>query len=70
MRERPLYDRVIELCVEKNEDAGTCFWLYDVTNADQPVLLNFTVQGPFDTALELAQWAWRSIARELPPARL
>lgn len=26
-------------------------------------------QGPFDTALEVAQWAWRALAREVPPAR-
>jgi hypothetical protein len=25
-------------------------------------------QGPFDTALEVAQWAWRVMARLVPPA--
>jgi hypothetical protein len=25
-------------------------------------------QGPFDTALEVAQWAWRTMAKELPPS--
>lgn len=26
-------------------------------------------QGPFDTAVDVAQWAWRAIAREVPPSR-
>lgn len=26
-------------------------------------------QGPFDTALEVAQWAWKALAVRVPPAR-
>jgi hypothetical protein len=25
-------------------------------------------QGPFDTALEVSQWAWRAISRLVPPS--
>lgn len=25
-------------------------------------------QGPFDTALEVAQWAWKAIARHVEPS--
>lgn len=32
------------------------------------VLGDFT-QGPFDTSLEVAQWAWRTISKRLPPSR-
>lgn len=49
-------------------DGVTVYRLIGHDDTGQLVFLGSTEQGPFDTALEIAQWAWRTIAREVPPA--
>lgn len=48
-------------------EGGTHYWLTQVEDSGQMRFLGSMDQGPFDTALEAAQWAWKIIAREVPP---
>lgn len=50
-----------------DSEACTHYWLTAVEDSGQVRFLGSMDQGPFDTALEAAQWAWRVIAREVPP---
>lgn len=53
------------------EDPGDGRWfqMYGVhQESGQLFLISTFHQGPFDTALDVAQWAWKAIAREVPPA--
>jgi len=44
------------------------FTLWGTTTDDQLFWIADFHQGPFDTSLEVAQWAWRNIARLVPPS--
>jgi hypothetical protein len=44
---------------------------YTLATADecgQVIIIEQFEQGPFDTSLEVAQWVWRVLARQLPPS--
>ena len=43
--------------------------LYGIEDDGQVVFVDSYEQGPFDTSLEVAQWAWRALAKQLPPSR-
>ena len=59
---------VLELQWERGLDEITTYYLYEVEPSGQRSLVSYMDQGPFDTALEVAQWAWRAISRVVPPA--
>lgn len=49
------------------EDGGEhCFVLTGELDDGQMTILGTFNQGPFDTRLEVAQWAWRLMAKHLP----
>jgi hypothetical protein len=52
------------------DDYGTRrYTVYGGQQDGQTVLLGAFDQGPFDTSLEVAQWVWRLLAKQLPPSR-
>lgn len=59
---------LLELHWETQLDGTVTYQLYEVESTGQRALISVAAQGPFDTALEIAQWAWRAIARRVPPA--
>lgn len=44
------------------------YQVWSVASDDQLAWVGEFDQGPFDTALEVAQWLWRTIAKVVPPA--
>jgi len=42
--------------------------LYERFENGQLALVDSMEQGPFDTALDVAQWAWRNLSRRVPPS--
>jgi hypothetical protein len=58
----------LELVWETDPAGTTWYQLYGRTDEGQLYLISTFDQGPFDTALDVAQWAWRAVAREVPPA--
>lgn len=60
----------IDSAVLRWESDGYCvsYSLWGVHRDGQTMMLGGFDQGPFDTALEVAQWAWRMISRVVPPA--
>lgn len=65
---RPLEQGVIELHWG-SYDGITSYGLYERLEDGQLRFLEATEAGPFDTSVEIAQWAVRVIARRVPPAR-
>jgi hypothetical protein len=57
-----------EVVWEKDLNGTVWYQMYLREPSGQLALLSTFDQGPFDTALDVAQWAWRVIAREVPPA--
>ena len=51
-----------------DEDKITRYAVWALTEDDQLRWVADFEQGPFDTALDVAQWAWRAIAREVQPS--
>jgi hypothetical protein len=51
-----------------NADKVRQYTLWSVDESHQIGWVADFEQGPFDTALDVAQWAWRAIAREVPPS--
>lgn len=50
------------------ENKVVCYSLWSLDENDQLAWCADYEQGPFDTALDVAQWAWRAIARQVPAA--
>lgn len=46
----------------------TIYQLYFRTTLGQLRFIDAFEQGPFDTCVDVAQWAWRSIARQVRPS--
>lgn len=56
---------VITLTWQANEHHTRTYLLVGMHNDGQTKILGDLEQGPFDTDLEAAQWAWRVITRTL-----
>lgn len=60
---------VITLGWETDPQGVVTYMLTAIESDGQLRHISSYEQGPFDTALEVARWAWRTITREVPPAR-
>jgi hypothetical protein len=60
---------VLELQWETDPNGVTCYGLYERGEHGQLAFIDAMQQGPFDTALEVSQWAWRAISKRVPPSR-
>lgn len=63
-----LHSGVLELHWQQDLRGRHTYQLYSRLTTGQMALLGTFDQGPFDTALDIAQWAMRLISREVPPA--
>jgi hypothetical protein len=61
-------DGIVELQWHTDTRGVVLYALYWRNGDGQLVLESTMEQGPFDTGLEVAQWAWRAIARLVPPS--
>lgn len=59
----------LELHWETDDNGTTSYGLYQRGAVGQLVFVDAMQQGPFDTALDVAQWAWKAIAKRVPPSR-
>ena len=68
----PTPARICEFRLLWGERSGgnIVYTLWTLDDNDQLAWAGDFEQGPFDTALEVAQWAWRTMARQLPPSRV
>jgi hypothetical protein len=60
-------DGVVQLTWETDGAGRVVYRVFTIEPTGQLAFLGSFDRGPFDTALEVAQWAWRLIAREVPP---
>lgn len=58
----------ITLSWEATARGDTLYTLVAIEPTGQLRLLGTFEQGPFDTALEVAQWAWKLLAKEVRPS--
>lgn len=58
----------LRLTWSKTDHDPVVYALWALDTDGQTSWVGDFAQGPFDTALDVAQWAWRSIARVVPPA--
>lgn len=55
---------ILELHWSTDELGNCCYALYTRGSLGQLALVDTFEQGPFDTSVQVAQWAWRAIARQ------
>jgi hypothetical protein len=51
-----------------SDNGITCYELYERNGSGQMTFVEGFEQGPFDTALEVSQWAWKRIAERVRPS--
>ena len=68
MRHEPPTTCELRLTWIGSRNSSTFYSLWALDTADQLRWVADFEQGPFDTALDVAQWAWRAIAREVTPS--
>lgn len=59
---------VLELHWWTDESGITRYALYSRSSLGQLATLSSYEQAPFDTCVDVAQWAWRAIARHVRPS--
>ena len=59
----------LEVQWDEDEHQVVRYVVYSVDSDGQYAVEGTFEQGPFDTALEVAQWVWRTVGRRLPPSR-
>jgi hypothetical protein len=59
----------LELHWSTDEHGTVRYGLYERTEVGQLAFVDAMEQGPFDTSVEVSQWAWRAISRRVPPSR-
>ena len=59
----------LELHWSTHQYGDVLYALYAVDSDGQLELVGKFEQGPFDTALEVAQWAVKTISKWVPPSR-
>lgn len=59
----------LELHWETDTHGTVRYGLYERGEVGQLAFVDAYEQGPFDTALEVAQWVWKALARRVPPSR-
>lgn len=60
---------VVELHWEMDQEGTVWYHLFTRDGDGQLAVVDSYVQGPFDTCVEVAQWAWKRIALRVPPSR-
>lgn len=68
MHRDPGTSGVVQLVWDTGLNGVVTYKAFRIEESGQYSLLSFMDQGPFDTALEVAQWAWRVISKEVPPS--
>lgn len=59
----------LELHWDKDPDGFTRYHLYGRDEHGQLTLVNSFEEGPFDTAVDVAVWLTRAVARRVPTSR-
>jgi hypothetical protein len=59
----------LELHWSTDEHSVVRYGLYERNDQGQLAFVDAIEQGPFDTSVEIAQWAWKTISKRVPPSR-